>query len=308
MDERTDFHPDLRLARYLPHTAVGARSVGLIRKLTARSGKRPPSKGVLAQVDANVTVRLFQPRRTRPKAPAVLFVHGGGYLIGNAAMGDGFCRQVADELGAVAASVEYRLAPEHPFPTPLEDCYAALRWLAARPDVDARRIAIVGESAGGGLAAALAHLSTWSAEVRPVLQVLSYPMLDDRTTGRTYPAPGRLRMWNEQSNRLGWRSYLGPAGDDISPLAAPARCENLAALAPAWIGVGTNDLFYDEDLAYAERLRQAGVPCTLRVVPGAYHGFDLVEKWTPVARAFQRARLEVLDAALNGDAGSAHAG
>ncbi|MFE5478478.1 alpha/beta hydrolase [Nocardia sp. NPDC056541] len=303
MDEPTDFHPDLRFARYLPRTVVGSRSVGLIRKLTARSGSRPPSEGVLERVDANVTVRLFRPDGARPKAPAVLFVHGGGYLIGNAAMGDGFCRRVAGELGAVAASVEYRLAPEHPFPVPLEDCYAALRWLAARSDVDARRIALVGESAGGGLAAALAHLCTWSAEVSPVLQVLSYPMLDDRTTARTYPTPGRLRLWNERSNRLGWRSYLGSAsGDTVSPLAVPARCDDMTGLAPAWIGVGTNDLFYAEDLAYAERLRQAGIRCTLRVVPGAYHGFDLVERRTPVARAFRRARLDALDDALNGGA------
>ncbi len=280
--------------------------MGLIRQLTARSGRRPPSAGTLERVDENVTVRLFRPDNARPKAPAVLFVHGGGYLIGNAAMGDGFCRRVADDLGAVAASVEYRLAPENPFPLPLEDCYAALRWLAARPEVDPRRIALVGESAGGGLVAALAHLCAWSAEVSPVLQVLSYPMLDDRTTARGYSDPGRLRMWNEHSNRLGWRSYLGRAdADTLSPLAAPARCDDLSGLAPAWIGVGTNDLFYAEDLAYAERLRHAGIRCTLRVVPGAYHGFDLVERRTPVARAFLRARLDALDDALNGGADSA---
>ncbi|MGW6117855.1 alpha/beta hydrolase [Nocardia sp. NPDC055165] len=294
-----DFHPDLRLAGFLPRTVVGPRSVGLVRKLTDRAGRRPPAFGSVEHVDTNVSVRIFRPEHEQRRAPGVLYVHGGGYVIGNAAMGDRFCRRVAREIGAVAASVEYRLSPEHPFPTPLEDCHAALCWLAAQPDVDPQRLAIVGESAGGGLVAALAQLCTWSPRVRPVLQVLSYPMLDDRTAART-SIDRRLRMWNEHSNRLGWQAYLGPAvGGPIPSLAAPARCEDLSGLAPAWIGVGTNDLFYDEDLAYATRLRQAGVPCTLQLVHGAYHGFDLIESWTPVARAFRRAQLTALDEAFN---------
>lgn len=295
------FHPDLRMARFLPRSVGGPRTLALSRRLTRLAGNRRPSGGTIAQIDAHVSVRVFRPQQAARPAPAVLFIHGGGYVIGSAALGDRFCRHVAGRLGAVAASVEYRLAPRYPYPAPLEDCYAALRWLAGQPDVDAERVAIAGESAGGGLAAALALLSVERAEVRPVFQALSYPMLDDRTAARTDIAPRSLRMWSQQNNRLGWRAYLGrTATDAVPPLAAPARYEDLSAAAPAWIGVGTDDLFHDENIAYADRLRKAGVPCTVHEVHGGYHGFDLIEHRTPVARAFARARMTALDKAPNG--------
>jgi acetyl esterase/lipase len=198
--------------------------------------------------------------------------------------------------------VEYRLAPEHPFPVPLEDCYAALQWLADLPEVDANRIAIKGESAGAGLAAALALLAKERGGVRPVFQMLSYPMLDDRTTARRDIDPGSLRMWGQKSNRFGWESYLGPAAADVPPLAAAARYDDLAGVAPAWIGVGTNDLFHDEDVAYAKRLQAAGVPCELHVVEGAYHGFDFTEQRADISRAYQEAQITTLERALR-DAG-----
>ncbi|MEV5832701.1 alpha/beta hydrolase [Nocardia sp. NPDC052112] len=299
MGSDADFHPELRIARFLPRAPVSPRTLGSVRRLTSLTGRTRPSGGTIESVDEHVSVRVFRPVQLRRPAPALLFVHGGGYILGNAALGDGFCRRVTDRLGVVAASVEYRLAPEHPFPTPLDDCYAALRWLADQPDIDPERIALAGESAGGGLTAALALLARDRAEVRPVLQVLSYPMLDDRTSARTDIARRGLRMWSPRSNRLGWHAYLG-AADAVPPLAAPARHEILSGLCPAWIGVGTNDLFHDENIAYAQRLRQAGVPCTVHVVPGAYHGFDLIETWAPVSRAFLEARLTALEVALNG--------
>ena len=203
---------------------------------------------------------------------------------------------------APVVSVEYRLAPEHPFPTPLEDCYAALRWLARQADIDPARIAVGGASAGGGLAASLTLLAKERGEIRPVLQLLSYPMLDDRTTTRTDIDPQRLRLWSPHSNRFGWRAYLGPAtgAGNVPPLAAPARYDDLSGLPPAWIGVGTNDLFHDEDATYARRLQQAGVDCTLHVVPGAYHNFDAIEPRTGLSQAFVEAQTTALDEALNG--------
>ncbi|GAA4473967.1 alpha/beta hydrolase [Rhodococcus olei] len=293
------FDPALRFARYLPRAIVTPSTAGPLRRLTGLVGSVPPKGGDVVHVDDNVTVRVFRPRSARRSLPGLLFIHGGGYLIGSASMGDHLCRRVAEELGAVAASVEYRLAPRHPFPTPLEDCYTGLRWLADQPDVDATRIAIAGESAGGGLAAALALLARERGEIRPAFQLLSYPMLDNRTGDRDYVDGRRLRVWSAASNRYGWRSYLGSADfDDVPPLAVPARHEDLSGLPPAWIGVGTHDLFHDEDVAYAKRLSDAGVPCTLHVVPGAYHAFDMFESWSPTSRAYRREQMRALAAAL----------
>lgn len=298
MPENT-FDPSLRFARILPRTPVTRRTVPLIRWLDARVRARTPQGGEVVAVDTGVEVRLFRPAEVRTPAPGMLFVHGGGYLIGTAATGDRLCRTVSERTGAVVAAVEYRLAPEHPFPTPLEDCYTALRWLAARPDVDATRIALVGESAGGGLVAALTQLARERGDVTPAFQLLSYPMLDDRTNDRTDLDQSRHRWWSVRSNRYAWRAYLGPRADATPPaFAVPARCSDLSGLPPAWIGVGEHDLFRDESVEYAERLRRAGVDAVLRVVPGAYHGFDTVEIGAQVSVDYRNEQLRVLIAAL----------
>jgi acetyl esterase/lipase len=296
------FNPQLRAARFLPRTIITARTLPALRVLTklTRITRRPVAQVV--SVDANVSVHVFRPVSVQPRTPALLWIHGGGMVLGDAAQDSRFCRLIADRLNIVVVSVEYRLAPEHPFPAPLEDCYTALQWLARQPDIDAARIAIGGQSAGAGLAAALALLAKERGKIRPVLQLLSYPMLDDRTTTRTDIDPRRLRLWSPASNRFGWRSYLGPATADgnVSPLAAPARYDDLSGLPPAWIGVGTNDLFHDEDVTYARRLQQAGVASTLHVVPGAYHNFDAIEAKAAISRAFVKAQTAALDEALNG--------
>ncbi|MEQ0558470.1 alpha/beta hydrolase [Amycolatopsis sp. NEAU-NG30] len=292
------FHPDLRLARFVPRSVVGPRTLPLTRWITRVSAPRRPAGGEIVRVNADVHVRVFRPRSVEGPAPALLWIHGGGYVVGTAAMADRWCRDLTSRLNVITAAVEYRLAPEYPFPIPLEDCYAGLQWLAALPGVDSGRIAIGGESAGGGLAAALALLAKERGEIRPVLQVLSYPMLDDRTTARTDIDPRSLRLWSAENNRFAWRAYLGPASGDISSLAAPARYEDLGGVAPAWIGAGTNDLFHDENLAYAQRLKDAGVPCELHVVPGAYHGFDATEPKAAVSREYREAQIAALGRAV----------
>lgn len=296
------FNPQLRAARFLPRTIITPRTLPTLRVLTKLTGRVRRPDAEVVSVDADVSVHVFRPASARPGTPALLWIHGGGMVLGDAAQDSQFCRRVANELNLVVVSVEYRLAPEHPFPTPLEDCYTALQWLASQPDIDPASIAVGGQSAGGGLAAALALLAKERGEIRPVLQLLSYPMLDDRTTTRTDIDPRRLRIWSPGSNRFGWGAYLGGTASDanVPPLAAPARFDDLSGLPPAWIGVGTNDLFHDEDVAYARRLQQAGVACTLRVVPGAYHNFDSMEPRTAISRAFVQAQLTALDEALNG--------
>jgi len=293
----TRFHADLTLARFLPKAVLGPRIFGVVRRGAAL---QPGVRGVeVVEVAPGVSARIHRPP-VDGHAPVagVLYLHGGGYVIGTAKLGDRFCAPLARHLGVLVAAVDYRLAPEHPYPAALEDAHAALGWLAAQPEVDASRLALVGDSAGAGLAAALALRVRDLGEVRPAVQVLSYPMLDDRTTDGGIDEQV-ARMWSADSNRFGWSAYLGDLADgDVPGTAAPARAEDLAGLPPAWIGVGTNDLFHAEDVAWAHRLEAANVPCELVEVEGAYHGFDAVEPRAEVSRAFLRARIDTLRSAL----------
>lgn len=291
-----DFHPDLRAARFLPRGVIaGPRSLALLRLAGRAAAPGARFGAAVTEVGDGVTARVFRPTAVRPGMPAVLWIHGGGMVIGDASIDDAFCARLRDELGAVVVSVDYRLAPEHPFPVPLEDCWTALRWLAEQPGIDPARIALAGASAGAGLAAALALLARDRGDIRPAFQLLIYPMLDDRTALR-YTDERRLRLWNQRSNRFGWSAYVGPAAGSagVPVLAAPARHPDLAGLPPAWIGVGTNDLFHDEDVAYAKRLADAGVDCTLEVIPGAYHGFEGREPRARVSREFVDGQVAAL--------------
>ena len=201
--------------------------------------------------DPDVMVRVYTPMDLQGPAPGYLWIHGGGMVVGTASMEDHQSKSTAVEMGCVVASVEYRLAPENPHPAPVEDCYAALKWLADNSEslgVDPKRIAIGGASAGGGLAAAVALLTRDRGEVEIIFQQLIYPMLDDRNITHASHFVQHPKVWNRQSNIIGWSALLGkPAGsDDVSPYAAPARAEDLSGLAPAFVIVGELDLFVDE--------------------------------------------------------------
>ena len=173
----------------------------------------------------------------------MLWVHGGGYVMGTAAQDDRICRRFADRLDIVVAAVDYRLAPDHPFPVPLHDCYDALTWLTHQPEVDPTRVAVGGASAGGGLAAALTLLARERSQVDLCFQLLAYPMLDDRTTLRRDIDERTLRLWSIKANRFGWQSYLGraPGSTEVSPLAAPSRaamiCVDCRRPGSAWARV-----------------------------------------------------------------------
>ena len=289
-----EIHPDLRrVARFVPRQIIYPWSLPLLKRMpTLRPAK---NEGVeVLTIPSGAGVRLYRPAGANGAIPALLWIHGGGYLIGSPEQEDALCRRYAEQLGVVVAAVRYRLAPQHPYPAALEDCYSALTWLAGLPGVDAHRIAIGGASAGGGLTAALAFLARDRAEVTPVLQVLSYPMLDDRTVDPARDKPG-FRLWNTASNRIGWTSYLGGADPSI---AVPARRDDLAGLPAAWIGVGTLDLFHDEDLAYAGRLTAASVPCQVYEVPGAFHGFDGLAPKALVSQSYFASKCAALRAAM----------
>jgi triacylglycerol lipase len=251
----------------------------------------------------DVRVLLYQPKDAARPAPGLLWIHGGGYVIGSADMDDVKCKLMAAELGCTIVSVDYRLAPETPHPGPVEDCYAALKWLhgsAEELGVDTGRLAIGGESAGGGLAAGLALLTRDRGEVPLCFQLLVYPMLDDRTvtTDDPHPHVGEF-VWTPDANRFGWAALLGqePGGAGVSPYAAAARAEDLAGLPPTYITVGALDLFLEEDMEYARRLVRAGVPTELHLYPGAFHGFPMMAD-ASVSKAYTRDLMGALRRAL----------
>lgn len=237
--------------------------------------------------------------------PAVLHIHGGGYITGSVAEGMVPLQRLSAAHGCVVVSVDYRLAPETRFPGSLDDNYAALRWLHANAKelgVDRSRIALLGESAGGGHVAALALAARDRGEVPLAMQVMLYPMLDDRT-GSTRPVPPHLGVyvWDAAANRFGWSALLGvPAGSASVPAGAvPARAKNLRGLPPAFIGVGSIDLFVQEDIAYAQRLIEAGVPTELFIAPGGYHGFDIIVPEARISKRFKAVWNDALDRGLN---------
>ena len=255
--------------------------------------------------DPDVMVRVYTPAGSEGAAPGLYWIHGGGMVLGNVPMDDLNCKGWAAEFGCVVASVEYRLAPEHPHPAPIEDCYAGLKWFADNSEslgVDRDRIAIGGASAGGGLAAALALLTRDRGEVNIAFQQLIYPMLDDRNITHASHYVQHPKVWNRAANIAGWSALLGkPAGaDDVSPYASPARAENLSGLPPAFIIVGELDLFVDEDIDYAMRLIQAGVPTELHVFPGAFHGSDLMVPMSETSQRWAKVRSAALRQALHG--------
>ena len=232
--------------------------------------------------------------------PAIVHMHGGGYVVGTAESQVPYLQSVARELNCVIVSVDYRLAPETAFPGSLEDNYSALRWLfksAAELGVDVRRIAVMGESAGGGHAAMLAIAARNRGEFPLAMQVLLYPMLDDRTgSSRAVPAHIGRYNWTAYSNRYAWGAILGrPAGSArVMPGSVPAREADLSRLPPAFIGVGSIDLFVQEDVEYARRLLEAGVAVELQVVPGAYHAFDFAAPDAPLSKRFRAAQIDAL--------------
>jgi acetyl esterase/lipase len=304
------FHPELQgAARWLPRFNFGPRLTRMVQALQVRRGV--PAPPVLDDVSIRdvmvsapdgqqIRVRLYTP--TSPSGAALLWIHGGGFIIGSPEQDQSGSIALARELKVTIAATTYRLAPRHSHPTAVEDCYTALRWLhdhAGELAIDRGRIAVGGNSAGGGLAAGLVLLAHDRGEVPVRFQLLIYPMLDDRTALRTDFDNKRLRMWHTGSNRFGWRSYLGqePGSAQVSEYAAPGRRKDLSGLPPAWIGVGTCDLFHDEDVDYARRLNDAGVKCDLHVVAGAFHGFDLVQK-AGVVKDFRRRYVDALRAGL----------
>jgi acetyl esterase/lipase len=255
--------------------------------------------------DPDITLLILSPAADGPPRPAIYHTHGGGMVIGNRRIGvEMFLDQVAAGY-AVVVSVEYRLAPEHPDPAPVEDCYAGLVWTAknaAELGIDPERIMIAGASAGGGLAAGTALLARDRAFPKLSHQILICPMLDDRFETHSSRMLDDEGVWDRQANLFGWTALLGErrGGPDVSPYAAPARAEDLTGLPRTYIDTGSAETFRDETLTYARRLSEAGVSVDLHMWGGGFHGFDLIAGHAAVARASVATRDEFVRRALEG--------
>jgi acetyl esterase/lipase len=298
------FDPELRaMARWLPRLVMSDRLAVRMRWLSQWLPAPRSTREVIVEPRTLGGVRalVYRPRATRGPCPAVLWLHGGGYVIGAPEQEGARCLALSRALGLVVVAPAYRLAPEHPFPAARDDAHAVLAAMRgdASLGVRADRIAVAGVSAGGGLAASLAlHVRS---EAPPLAaQILLYPMLDDRTTARPGLEDAAHRLWNQASNVHGWRSYLGrePGGASAPEGAVPSRAESVEGLPPTWIGVGTVDLFHEECTAFAARLRGSGVPCTLEIAHGGYHAFDVVSPRAAISRRFEASWRAALRNAL----------
>lgn len=247
----------------------------------------------------DVRVKIYRPKAQTGVLPGVFFIHGGGHVGGAVESCDARCVSRAIEINCVVVSVDYRLAPEHPFPADLEDCYAALKWFSENApalNVDASRIAVTGSSAGGGLTIALTFLTRDRGGPAIAFQMPLYPMIDDRNVTKSSLEITDDRVWNRTNNLFSWDMYLGEARQDVSPYAAPTRATDLSGLPPCYICVGDLDPFRDETIEYVARLTQTGTPVEFHLYPGCFHGHEV---FVPSAEISRRTTHEYLLALKN---------
>jgi acetyl esterase/lipase len=253
--------------------------------------------------ETDVPVRIYRPTAATAPLPALVWMHPGGFVIGNIELDDIMARMLAKDVGCVVVSVDYRLSPEFPYPAPLEDCYSVLKWVgdnAAGLGVVPGRIAVGGASAGGGLAAGLALLARDRGEVRPCFQMLIYPAINDRNIAQVADGFPENLFWSRENTLIGWRSYLAgaQATDRVAAYAAPHRAADVSGLPPAYLAVGSLDMFLPDCLDYTRRMVDAGVATELHVYPGAFHAFDAFAPMAQVSAKFVADRNAALARAL----------
>ena len=293
-----------------PAPAVGdveIRRKNLTAGMAGAAAAREPVPGIertdvsIATSDgAKLRLSLYSSAMGDAPGSAVLYLHGGGFIVPLLPIYDGLMRNYTKRTGVPMVLVDYRVAPEYPHPIPLEDCYTALCWLADNATelgVNLQRIAVMGESAGGGLAAGVALLARDRGGPALAQQLLIYAMLDDRTIGPDPQLPPEYLVFSYDDNRTGWGALLGPAyhRGDVSPYAAPARASDLSGLPETYVDVGDLDILRDESIEYARRLIAAGIPTELHVIPGLPHGFDMLAPDAVVTQRVVATRLRRLE-------------
>ncbi len=303
-------HPELRgRLRWIPplpfYSPLARRSFGLLSGLLSvvRKGFQGNDQIGVDRVDHGAAFSKVYRPLANAEGAAILWLHGGGFILGDVIQDDATCCRLVEALGVTVVSVNYRLAPQHPFPAALDDCLDSWCWLqdnAAGLGVDPDRVVIGGQSAGGGLAAALAQRLHDQGGVQPAGQLLFCPMLDDRTAARLELDGEKHFIWNNRSNRASWGDYLGqPAGQSTVPdYAVPARRDSLAGLPATWLGVGSIDLFAAEDVDYIERLRASGVDCELHLTEGGPHAFESFFPDASVSETYWQSAFDFLKRVL----------
>jgi acetyl esterase/lipase len=289
---------------------IPAARITMLERRAAAAADAAPSPTVVRQDHLvpglngapDVRVRHYRPLSQPSVLPCLYWIHGGGHVVGQVDQDDLVMDHIVDTVGCAAVSVDWRRAPEHPFPAPLDDCYAGLAWThkhAAELNVDPQRIAVGGASSGGGSAAGLVLLARDRGEFPVCFQLLIYPMLDDRNATPASMALTDPRVWNRSSNFIGWRAYVGDAAgtDQVSAYAAPARATDLAGLPPAYVSVMQFDPLRDEGVAYALAMLAAGVSVELHLFPGTFHGSALFHT-AAISRREQAEGVAVLRRAL----------
>ncbi|MED3352691.1 alpha/beta hydrolase [Bacillus thuringiensis] len=258
------------------------------------------TKRMIPGAAGEMLVKIYEPvEKNLDKLPAMLWIHGGGYVMGHPDMDDVLCERFVQTAECVVVSVDYRLAPEHPYPAAIEDCYAGLVWMTNEADslgIDVNRVAIAGASGGGGLTAALALMARDKGGPSIIFQMPLYPMLDSHNiTPSSYEIIEDNATWNRSNNLTAWNMYLGKKNDtnEPPPYAVPSRADNLTGLPPTYTCVGQLDLFRDEIIEYVTRLAQAGVDVEFHLYPGCFHCFEV---FVPEAEVSQRASQNYFDA------------
>ena len=278
-DLNEKIHPQLKEGfMKLPELVINAEGLSEMRKLVTPSPEALPKNERIEVYDEiigkGLRVQVYKPKKEQKEYPALLWIHGGGHIVGTPEGNMYFALGVADMLSCIVVAPDYRLAPEHPYPADVEDCYNTLVWMTENLPVRKDRVAVAGNSAGGGLTAAVALMARDREGPAIAFQMPLYPMLDCRNiTPSSYQITDH-RVWCRDFNILSWELYLANVSGDVPAYASPAMAKDLSNLPPAYIMVGQLDPFRDESITYAQRLMQAGVPVELHVVPGAFHGFE----------------------------------
>lgn len=269
----------------------------IILSIISHGGKTLSSRIVQIKTeDGSMRMRVLQPKKAEGPVPGILWIHGGGYMLGGSYMVDMSCgKMLAEKYGAVVVCPNYRLAGKAPYPAALEDCYAALEWMYANADelgIDKTRIVVGGESAGGGLTVAVCLWARDKGEIPIALQLPLYPMIDCEDTASS--ADNHGRVWNTKRNHWGWEHYLGDqyGSDQVSKYASPARETDYSNLPPCYTFVADGEPFYAETLAYVKNLQDAGVDAKVDVYPGNVHAFDMLQPRKEESKAARKRLCE----------------